>query len=148
MSAHTRQAIQYDAIVVGAGHNGLVAAAYLAKAGLRVLVLERRGIVGGAAVTEELIPGFKFSTLADGSGHLSPQLVTDLNLDRYGFQILPADPLLISLQPDGNHLTIWHDVNRTIQEITKFSSDDAQAYPKPIPHSSNGWARSVALLPR
>jgi phytoene dehydrogenase-like protein len=128
MSAHTRQAIQYDAIVVGAGHNGLVAAAYLAKAGLRVLVLERRGIVGGAAVTEELIPGFKFSTLADGAGHLSPKLVADLNLNQHGFQILPTDPLLISLQPDGNHLVIWNDIDRTIQEIAKFSLDDAITY--------------------
>ncbi len=129
MSAQNRQAIRYDAIVVGAGHNGLVAASYLAKAGLRVLVLERRGIVGGAAVTEELIPGFRFSTLADGSGYFSPELISDLKLNQHGYQFLPADPLLISLQPDGNHLTIWHDVDRTIQEIAKFSSDDAESYP-------------------
>jgi phytoene dehydrogenase-like protein len=124
-----KKATRFDAIVVGAGHNGLVAAAYLAKAGLKVLVLERRGIVGGAAITEELIPGFKFSTLADGAGYLSPELVADLNLDQHGYEILPTDPLLVSLQLDGNHLTIWHDNERTIQEIAKFSSDDAQVYP-------------------
>lgn len=125
-----RRTTIYDAIVVGAGHNGLVTAAYLAKAGLKVLVLERRGIVGGAAITEELFPGFKFSTLADGAGYLSPELVADLNLDQHGYEILPTDPLLISMQPDGNHLTIWHDSERTSQDIAKFSAEDAQAYPE------------------
>jgi phytoene dehydrogenase-like protein len=129
MSAKERQAATYDAVVVGGGHNGLVAAAYLAKAGLRILVLERRSVVGGAAVTEELIPGFKFSTLADGAGNLSPKIVADLDLNRHGLEILPTDPLLISLQPDGNHLTIWHDTDHTVQEIAKFSPVDAEAYP-------------------
>jgi len=122
-------ASRYDAVVVGGGHNGLVTAAYLAKAGFRVLVLERRGIVGGAAITEELIPGYKFSTLADEGGQFSPKVAADLNLTQHGLHILPSDPLLVSLQPDGNHLTFWRDVQRTVQEIAQFSSDDAEAYP-------------------
>lgn len=130
MSAQNEHPNKYDVIVVGGGHNGLVAAGYLAKAGRSVLVLEKRELVGGAAVTEEFYPGFKFSSLADGAGHLPSEVVTDLNLSQHGFQILPTDPLILSLLPDGNHLAIWHDVNRTIQEITKFSSVDAHAYPK------------------
>jgi phytoene dehydrogenase-like protein len=119
----------YDAIIIGGGHNGLVAAAYLAIAGRRVLVLERRAIVGGAAVTEELFPGFRFSTCADGAGYLSPQIRRDLNLDAFGLQILPADPVLFSPQPDGSHLTIWRDTDRTVKEIERFSAADAVRYP-------------------
>jgi phytoene dehydrogenase-like protein len=120
----------YDLIVVGGGHNGLVAAAYLAKAGRTVLLLEKREMVGGTAVTEEFFPGYKFSSLADGAGYLSPAVVADLNLAQHGLQILPADPLIFSPQPDGSHLTIWHDLSRTGQEIARFSSADAEAYPK------------------
>ncbi len=130
MSAMNELSNKYDAIVVGGGHNGLVAAGYLAKAGHKVLVLERRALVGGAAVTEEFFPGFKFSSLADDAGYLSSEVVADLNLKQHGFQILPNDSLILSLLPDGNHLTIWQDVNRTIAEIAKFSSEDAEAYPE------------------
>ena len=119
----------YDAIVIGGGHNGLVCAAYLAKAGCKVLVLERRSIVGGAAVTEELTPGFKFSSVADGSGRLFPHLIRDLNLHQHGLQVLPADPVLVSLQPDGNSLTIWRDLKRKTNEIARFSKADAARYP-------------------
>jgi phytoene dehydrogenase-like protein len=121
---------EFDVIVVGGGHNGLVAAGYLAKAGRKVLVLEKRPIVGGAAVTEELFPGFKFSSLADGSGSLSPKVASDLKLSEHGLQILPADPLIVSLLDDGKNLTLWHDTDRTAQEIAKFSAADAQSYPK------------------
>jgi phytoene dehydrogenase-like protein len=102
----------YDVIVVGAGHNGLVAAAYLAKAGQRVLVLEQRPMVGGAAVTEELFPGFRVSTVADGSGYLSADVVGDLDIDsRVDF--VSSDVVAFCPQPDGSQLTIWRDVERT-----------------------------------
>jgi len=130
MSNNNNPRNKYDLIVVGGGPNGLVAAAYLAKAGRRVLLLEKREMVGGIAVTEEFFPGYKFSSLADGAGYLSPAVVADLNLAQHGLQILPADPLIFSPQPDGSHLTIWHDVSRTGQEIAKFSLADAEAYPK------------------
>ena len=104
----------YDVIIIGGGHNGLVAAADLAKSGRKVLILEGREIVGGAAVTEELVPGFKFSTLADGSGYLAPQIVTDLKLDMHGLEIVPSDPVVFSPLPDGDHLTIWRDTVRTV----------------------------------
>lgn len=129
LSVKARHA-DYDVIVIGGGHNGLVTAAYLAKAGRSVLVLEKREVVGGTAVTEELFPGYRFSSLADGAGYLSLTAVTDLNLERHGLQILPADPLIFSPQPDGNYLAIWHDTNRTIQEIAKFSQADAESYPR------------------
>jgi hypothetical protein len=109
----------YDVIVVGGGHNGLVTAAYLARADRKVLVLEKRGMVGGTAVTEEFFPGCRFSSLADGAGYLSRAVIADLDLVRHGLQFLPADPLIFSPQPDGNHLTIWHDAGRTAQEFAK-----------------------------
>jgi phytoene dehydrogenase-like protein len=121
---------EFDVIVVGGGHNGLVAAGYLAKAGRKVLVLEKRQIVGGAAVTEEFFPGFKFSSLADGSGSLSPKVASDLKLSEHGLQVLPTDPLIVSLLDDGKNLTLWHDTDRTAQEIAEFSTADAQSYPK------------------
>lgn len=119
----------YDAIIVGGGHNGLVTAAYLAKAGRKVLVLERRAIVGGAAVTEELIPGFKFSSCADGLPGLSPAIGRDLNLSRHGLEYLTADPTIFAPQPDGRALTIWRDPQRTVREIERFSKQDAARYP-------------------
>jgi phytoene dehydrogenase-like protein len=120
----------YDVILIGAGHNGLVAAAYLAKAGRKVLVLEKKEMVGGTAVTEELLPGYRFSTLVDGPGSLSPDIISDLNLKRHGIEFLSSDPLIFSPQPDGTHLTIWHDTERTAQEIANYSVSDAENYPK------------------
>jgi phytoene dehydrogenase-like protein len=141
MSSQNKPKNQYDAIVVGGGHNGLVAAGYLAKAGLKVLVLEKRGIFGGAAVTEEFYPGFKFSSLAGGAGHLASEVVADLNLRQHGFEILPTDPLLLSLQSDGHHLTLWQDVDRTVQEISKFSQADAEAYPNFV-----NWMQKISRI--
>jgi phytoene dehydrogenase-like protein len=129
MANDNKHGSTYDAIVIGGGPNGLVAAAYLGKAGRRVLLLERREMVGGIAVTEEFFPGYRFSSLTSGAGHLSPAVVEELNLARNGLQFLPADPLIFSPQPDGNHITIWHDVTRTAQEVAKFSAADAKAYP-------------------
>jgi phytoene dehydrogenase-like protein len=120
---------QYDVIVVGAGHNGLVAAAYLAKAGRKVLVLESRERVGGAAVTEELFPGYRVSSVADGAGYLVPEVVRDLKLESHGLEIAPSQAVVWLPQPDGRHLTLWRDVERTVREIVPFSAADARAYP-------------------
>src|SRR5574341_357905 len=95
----------FDAILVGAGHNGLTTAAYLAKAGLKVLVLERRSAVGGSAVTEEIFPGFKFDTCAHG-GQLRPDIVRDLGLAQHGLEVVSAHPTLFAPQPDGRHLRL------------------------------------------
>jgi phytoene dehydrogenase-like protein len=130
MSGAKERRTQYDVIVIGAGHNGLVAAGYLAKAGRKVLVLEKREMVGGAAVTEEFFPGYKFSSLASSASSFSPTVILDLNIDQHGLEILPTDPLIFSPQSDGSHLTIWHDVSRTAKEIAKYSQADADAYPK------------------
>jgi len=119
----------YDAIIVGGGHNGLITAAYLAKAGRKVLVLEKKKIIGGIAVTEEFFPGFRASSITDESGSLSPKVVADLNLSQSGLTVLPTDPLVFAPQKDGQNLTIWHDVQRTVDEITRFSRADADAYP-------------------
>ena len=124
------QQTDYDVILVGAGVNGLVTTAYLAKAGRKVLLLERRDIVGGSAVTEELLPGYRFSTLADGAGAFSPDIIADLGLRQHGLEYLPADPLIFAPQPDGTQLTIWHDVQRTALEIAKYSAADAEKYPR------------------
>jgi phytoene dehydrogenase-like protein len=119
----------YDAIVIGAGHNGLVAASYLARAGRKVLVLEQRSQVGGAAVTEELIPGFKVSSIADGIGYLSPTVRKDLKLDSR-VETIGSDVVAFCPQPDGTQLTIYRDVAKTAAEISRFSEADAEAYPR------------------
>ena len=119
----------YDVIIIGAGHNGLVTAAYLAKAGRRVLVLEKREMVGGAAVTEEIFPGFKVSTVASGGGYLSARVRRDLEVDSH-IETLQSDAVAFCPQPDGSQLTIWRDTARTVQEIERFSKADAEVYPE------------------
>lgn len=119
----------YDAIVLGAGHNGLVAAATLARAGRRVLVLERRPLVGGAAVTEEFLPGFRGAPGAALCGLLRPEIVRDLGLAQRGLQVLPVDPEVAVLGEGGRVLRIWRDPVRTAQELTAVSPRDAAAYP-------------------
>jgi phytoene dehydrogenase-like protein len=120
---------RYDAIVVGAGHNGLVTACYLARAGLRVLVLERREVVGGACVTEEVFPGFKVSTAAYVNSLFRKEIVRDLGLARYGFRVLPRDPSSFTPYPDGRSLLLGPDAALTRREIAKFSARDAERYP-------------------
>jgi len=122
--------VSYDAIIVGAGHNGLVTAAYLARAGLRVLVLERRHVVGGACVTEEVWPGYQISTAAYLCGLLVPKVIRDLELERFGYEILPKDPAFFSPFPDGRSLFIWRDNRQTAEEVAKFSPRDAERYPR------------------
>ena len=119
---------EYDIIVVGGGHNGLVAAAYLADAGLDVLVLERRDIIGGACVTEELIPGFRFSTASMFVGSLNHKVIEDLELSKYGFEWYTTDPTDIFMFPYERCLCCWKDEEKLVEEISKFSTKDAQAY--------------------
>ena len=119
---------QYDAVIVGAGHNGLVAANYLARAGQRVLVLEARDVVGGACVTEELIPGSKWSSCAFIAGLLRPEIIADLELKRFGLDLYQGDAVSFSLFPDGSHLMMWKEVDRTIREIEKLNKADGKAY--------------------
>jgi phytoene dehydrogenase-like protein len=121
---------RYDVIVVGAGHNGLVTASYLARAGLRVLVLERRPLVGGACVTEEIFPGFKVSTAAYVASLFRQEIVRDLGLPRHGFEVLPRDPSSFTPYPDGRFLMLGSDPAVNHREIAKFSGRDADAYPR------------------
>ena len=114
---------------MGAGHNGLVTAAYLARAGRRVLVLERRHVVGGACVTEETFPGFKVSTAAYVTSLFRKEIVDDLHLRRYGYEVLPREPSSFTPLPDGRSLILGPDADLTRKEIAKFSPRDAERYP-------------------
>src|SRR6266545_7539678 len=120
---------KYDCIIVGGGHNGLVTAAYLARAGRKVLVLERREMVGGCAVTEEIWPGYRVSTGAYLTSLLQERIVDELELARFGYRVDAKDPAFFSAFPDGRHLFMWQDRQRTLAEIAKFSQRDAEAYP-------------------
>lgn len=115
----------YDAIVIGAGHNGLVTAAYLAKAGKKILVVERRPVVGGIAATEEIFSGFKYSSCAHLAGSFSTQVIEDLELKRHGLELLPLNPLLFAPALDGNSLTITRDMGGAAEQIGRHSKADA-----------------------
>ena len=118
---------RYDAIIIGGGHNGLTTASYLARAGKKVLVLERRYVLGGAAVTEEIFPGFKFSVCSYVVSLLRPEIIRDLDLPKHGLEILPLDGTFAPMQ-DGNYLWRVNDHGKTYREIAKFSRVDAEAY--------------------
>ncbi|PWT92180.1 MAG: amine oxidase [Blastocatellia bacterium] len=122
------QRMAYDIIIIGGGHNGLVTACYLAKAGLKTLVLERRDVVGGQAVTEEIHPGFRCSTVAHSAGPLSAQVVSDLNLTNNGLQLITPDVRVLSLGADDRSLCLYNKAGRTVSEIERFSSKDAGKY--------------------
>jgi phytoene dehydrogenase-like protein len=119
-----------NVIIIGGGHNGLVTAFYLAKAGYKPLVLERRGQTGGAAVTEEFHPGFRCSTLAHAAGPLRPDIVRDMQLEKHGLKMIVPEVEVTSLTPDGRALTLYRDAEKSCQEIAKFSQKDATKYLK------------------
>jgi phytoene dehydrogenase-like protein len=118
---------KYDVIVIGGGHNGLTNAAYLAKAGRKVLLLERRHVLGGAACTEEVFPGFKFSVCSYVVSLLRPEIIRDLDLPRHGLEILPLDGTFTPM-PNGDHLWRVNDHGKTHREIARHSRVDAEAY--------------------
>ena len=137
----------YDVIIIGAGHNGLVCAAYLLKAGYRVLLLEKRPVPGGAATTEEVIPqeapGFKFNLCAIDHEfiHLGP-VVQELELTKYGLDYLYCDPVVFCPHPDGRYFLAHRSVEKTCAEIARYSERDAQKYREFLEY----WQRLVLYL--
>ncbi len=119
----------YDVTIIGAGHNGLVAAAYLARSGLKVLVLEQRPVVGGAAASEYVFPGYKFNTGALDAGLFLPRIIQDLKLQERGLAFLKGEAAVFAPQPDGKALTLWRDPAANRPQIERFSAADAQRYP-------------------
>jgi phytoene dehydrogenase-like protein len=117
----------YHAVVIGGGHNGLVAATYLARAGKKVLVLERRHLVGGSAVTEEIYPGFKYSVCSYVVSLLRPEIIRELDLAAYGLELLPLESTVTPL-PNGDYLARWADHDQTRRELYRHSPKDAEAY--------------------
>ncbi|HET6160643.1 MAG TPA: NAD(P)/FAD-dependent oxidoreductase [Dongiaceae bacterium] len=122
-----------DAVIIGAGHNGMVCATYLAKAGLKVTALERRSVVGGPVVTEEVWPGYRISVAAFWMSLLQPKIMMDLDLGKHGIEVLETPP---GFQPfaDGSSIVFWPDTQRMVDEIRTFSAADAEAYPRFIAH--------------
>jgi phytoene dehydrogenase-like protein len=122
--------VRTDVVVIGAGHNGLVAACLLARRGHRVVVLERREIPGGACVTEELIPGFRVSTAAYSFSLFRPEIARALDLARYGLSVYPKEPRMFVPLGDGRSFIVWRDAGRTAAEIARIHPPDADAYPR------------------
>ena len=119
---------RYDALIVGAGHNGLVCGSYLAKAGLKTLVLERRPVIGGAAVTEEIAPGFRASIFSYVMSLLHPRVIAELELRKFGLEVLPANDLFCPL-PGTDYIVFSDDIKKTQAEFARFSRHDAEMYP-------------------
>jgi phytoene dehydrogenase-like protein len=119
-----------DIVIIGGGHNGLVTAFYLAKAGFKPLVLERRAQVGGAAFTDEFHPGFRCSTLAHTAGPIRPDIVRDMHLEKHGLRFITPETCVTALSPDGRALSLYQDENKSAQAIAAFSQKDAAKYPE------------------
>jgi len=139
-----------DVVIIGGGHNGLVTAFYLAKAGYKPLVLERRPQPGGAAITQEFHPGFRCSTLAHSAGPLRPDIVRDMQLEKHGLKLISPDVATVSLSPDGRALTLYRNLEKSAQEISKFSQKDAARYPEfqqTLSKISKVIAEALALTP-
>lgn len=131
-----------DAVVVGGGHNGLVGAFYLARAGLKVTVLERRGFVGGACATEELFDGYRISSCSYVCWMLQPKVVEDMQLRRRGFEYRVLDPIQFNPYRDGSHLFYWMDDDRTREELRRLNEHDAQNYVE----YNRFWSRAAGLV--
>ncbi|MGA8617440.1 MAG: NAD(P)/FAD-dependent oxidoreductase [Candidatus Sulfotelmatobacter sp.] len=127
-SSQPQTRARYDAIVIGAGHNGLTAAAYLARAGLSTLVLERREIVGGCCVTEEIAPGCRVSTTSYIASMLRPEVISELHLADYGLRMIPCDPAIQVPFPDGDVVPWWAERERARQEFSRISTKDAARF--------------------
>ena len=120
---------RYDVIVIGAGHNGLVCGTRLARAGLRTLILERRPMVGGACVTEEVWPGYHVSTTSYVLSMFPGRIIDEFGLKQFGFELIPTDNLFVPFE-DGTAMIVWNDMRDTCKEIANFSEHDARAYPE------------------
>src|SRR5439155_11047636 len=131
-----------DVVVVGGGHNGLVAAAYVARSGRSVLVCERRDLIGGACVTEELAPGISTSSGAYSLSLLRPEIWKELELQRRGLDVIPKDPQFFIPLPDGGSLLIWRDTEKTLDGLRRFSPDEAVGYERFV----RFWDRAVPFL--
>ncbi len=139
-----------DIVIIGGGHNGLVTAFYLAKAGFKPLILERRNQVGGAAITEEFHPGFRSSVLAHSAGPLRPDIVRDMQLEKHGLKIIAPEVDVTALSPDGRALILYRDLNRAAQEIGNFSAVDAAKYQEfhaALEKTSGVISKALALTP-
>ena len=121
---------QRDIVIIGGGHNGLVTAFYLARAGYKPLVLERRPQVGGAAITDDFHPGFRCSTLAHTAGPIRPDIVRDLKLEKHGLKLITPEVCVTALTPDGRALSLYQDARKSAQELAAFSQKDAAKYPE------------------
>src|SRR6266705_1192905 len=139
-----------DIVIIGGGHNGLVTAFYLSRAGFKPLGLERRNQVGGAAITEELHPGFRSSVLAHSAGPIRPEVIRDMELEKHGLKLITPEVAVTALSPDGRTLILYRDNERAAQEIAKFSESDAAKYREfqpAIEKASRVIARSLAQTP-
>ncbi len=121
---------KYDVVIIGGGHNGLVTAFYLAKAGFKPLVLERRPQIGGAAITEEFHPGFRGPILSHSAGPLRADIVRDMELEKHGLHLIEPEVGVTALSPDGRALVLYSDARKAAEQISKFSAKDAAKYPE------------------